>query len=296
MNYGLKEIRSRGSGLRARALPFIIRNSINICLFLAPTLAYAQKTIYFTKSAITTNVWKLSETSPAGPADSTSSASNGSNTTGWYHVDPGLSDNSADASEPSHTSPHATLWVSENTYNGIFDSGNWVFTLRKTDNKSGRVGKAHVNLYRSSSQTDQTSATFIVDCTDSNDDWTGGAASITVTCAPGATVTLTNEYLVVHIFNQVTTGGSGSGTWSLAVEDTTNGLSRFTTPSFTPTTPARNRVIISGLGTRDSEFGKGRSAGGGDFAELKRLTTARFALIPNPESRVPNFQFRISSF
>ncbi len=272
---------SKGQKSRIHSSAFIILLTSAFCL-LTSARAFAQKTIYFTNLPVTTNVWKLSETSPAGPADSTSSASNGSNTTGWYHVDPGLSDNSADASEPSHTSPHATLWVSENTYNGIFDSGNWVFTLRKTDNKSGRVGKAHINLYRSGSQTDQASATFIVDCTDSSDDWTGGAANITVTCVPGASVTLTNEYLVVHIFNQVTSGGTGTGTWSLTVEDTANGLSRFTTPAFTPTTPARNRVIISRLGTRDS--------GSGSFfpSNDSRIASAK--------PRIPNFDFRISSF
>ncbi len=204
----------------------------------------AQKTLYFTPTAIGANIWALSEAAPTGAADSTSAVSNAANTTGWYHVDPGLSDSTADAAEPAHAPMHNSLWVTNASYSGEFGSGNWTFTLRKSDTKSNRVGKAHVNLYRSSSQTDQSGATLLADCTDGADDWTGAAATITVTCSTAAITIVSNEYLVVHLLNQVTTGGTGTGSWTLVVSDSVNGLSRFTTPAFT-SAAGRRRVIIA---------------------------------------------------
>ncbi len=286
----LKKIGSRKSGVGARVPQFIIHHSAFIILFLStvyclPSAAFAQRTLYFTKSAIATNVWKLSESSPPGPADSTSQVSNASDTTGWYHVDAGLSDNTADPSEFSDTHPpDNTLWVSEGTYSGDFASGNWVFTLRKSDNKSGRVGYAHVDLFRSSSQTNQSAATFIADCTNGSDDWTGGAATLTVTCSTAGTTTLSGEYLVVHLSNNVSSGGTGTGTWSFSVEDTTNGFSKLVTPAFTPTTPARNRVVISGLGTREP----GVACRVSGFLKKARVLS--------PEFRFANFDIRVSNF
>jgi hypothetical protein len=136
----------------------------------------------------------------------------------------------------THPNPQSgDCWRSENPIVGTFANASWTFTAKfRAGTSNAQVGRVKVRLWRSvnangSSATELTSATQTGSTTGVIA--TGADATSTVTWSPGATVTLTNEYLFVQCEWEITTAGGSNNSdvlWRASA-------STLVTADFTPT-------------------------------------------------------------
>ncbi len=122
-------------------------------------------------------------------------------------------------------------WRSENPLTGVFAAGNWVVSIRTTDNTSNNTtGNLRCRLWRSTSPTGA-GATEITSSAQDLSALTPGATSndTTKTIALGA-VTLTNEYLFIQFGINLTLGNLCCTQPNFGVGAT---RSLITTPNFT---------------------------------------------------------------
>jgi hypothetical protein len=108
-------------------------------------------------------------------------------------------------------------WRSENVINGIFANANWVmtFAIRAVTAASSQAGRVKVRLWRGTNAAGtgatQITASALTGTTSAALSTSADATSV-VTFTPGATITLTNEYLFVQCEWEITTAsGSNSG-------------------------------------------------------------------------------------
>jgi len=137
----------------------------------------------------------------------------------------------------------------ENAITGIFANTNWsfAFRLRAVTSASSQTGQMRIRLYKSTSA-DGSGATSLmsgsVAGTTTAAMSTSASATSTVTWTPGATVTLTNEYLwVMCEWSIIGTSGNNNADVMLYIES----AGAITTPDFAPSTAYADTLEPGGV-------------------------------------------------
>jgi hypothetical protein len=130
----------------------------------------------------------------------------------------------------------ADSWRSENTINGTFANANWVLTfpVRAVSSSSNQRGRVKVRLWRSTNA-DGSGATELTAATQTGTTLGGISTSAdntsVVTWAPGATKTLTDEYLFIQCEWEITTA---SGNVNGDIDFRAGTAATMVTANFTP--------------------------------------------------------------
>lgn len=129
-------------------------------------------------------------------------------------------------------------WRSTNTYNGTFDTGNWVFNccVRANTNGGAHDGNAGFRLFRSANA-DGTSATEITAARQEGSAVTDLATGVTQNSNVTVNITsftVTNEYIFVQLgWERVGAGGMTTSDVNIRVGNSASLGSRVVSPNFT---------------------------------------------------------------
>ncbi len=216
----------------------------------------AAKTFYFHNevSPLAGN-WLLKEAVPESNGDYTTKENTSASNNKSIILKPGATNATALDGHGS-TSAQGFGWWSDAALNGTFDAGAWTFVVRNKDGRSSITSHFDFSVFKVPQNTSVSGATLLFQHIGAVDPWLNTEKTTTETTATVGPFTLTNEYLLIEMWDHITAGAESGRTMEIITEGANLAVgdrTRVVTPNFTP--PAAAAVTVGAGGAQAASMG-----------------------------------------
>jgi hypothetical protein len=212
----------------------------------------ATKTLYLTSTEVSTKIWRLDEAAPSSDNEATSVLNAKIAAGNYFAFVPGVGSNTTSSgSFIVADGDGAHGWRSQNTYSGVFASGNWSIAYKVEQvTKYAHSGRLVCNVYRTTSanpasgdltlMNSSLGQSNIIDLgTTAGAEFTG-----TITVAVNQNLTLSNAYIFV-VFNWLITTAGANATCAVDIHCNQGAAEKVTTADFTATVVATGSAALT---------------------------------------------------